>query len=884
MDKRLTLLFAVICLSSYLAEAQEVTQKTVDQARQAQDDNAYTFSEAQLGDENDDQSGSSVAHFSSNDDVYLSNVGYQFSPMRFKIRGYDSPYSYTYLNGLQMNDNETGRFIYGSLGGLNDITRNKEGFTPFERNDYDYAPIGGGQNINMRPAAMAAGSKLSLSMGANRSYVARGIFTHSTGLNKNGWAFTGSVAYRWGNQFLNNYDGTLYNSLGYFLGLQKVFNDTHSLTIVTYGAPTESGRSTASTEEAYWLANSHYYNPNWGYQNGKQRNARVATSFAPTAIATWDFKIKDNMKLTTSAGFRYSLYGNTALGWNGNAADPRPDYYQKFPSNAFNMYDGSTPSDDQLKAFYEAYDWWTASKANRQINWDAMYFANKQANATGADALYYVEKRHNDQMVINLSSVFNHRVNDHHNYTFGLNVSTTKGMHYKTMDDLLGANSFTDIDKFSVRDYGYASSMIQNDLLNPNRKIGEGDRFGYNYNIFVNKASLFGQYEYSDGDGFTMNLAGRIGGVEMQREGLMKNGRAADNSYGKSGRAKFLEGGGKIQLKYQINGNHALTLGGSFDINAPLAYNAFTAPRIKNDFILNLDNEQILNTELGYHFNSQWFTGSVTGYYTHFSHVADLNAFYNDAESRFTYLAMSNVEKEHYGVEAAFTLNFTSNFSMTALGTISNAKYLNNPNAQLTYENQSESKNSVVYQKGLHVAGSPMNAVNVGFDYSIKGWFFNVNGSYYDRSYIDFSPYRRLESVMMANTAYVFKPVSVAANGDLVYDADPAAVATYGGVFLENDGKTVRTVRPAQQEKFKGGFQLNASIGKYIRLQKGRSLSINLSVYNILNNTDMKLWGFEQNRDDHYQDGTSRTYAFSRNSKYYYASGINAFLNLGYRF
>lgn len=33
----------------------------------------------------------------------------------------------------------------------------------------------------------------------------------------------------------------------------------------------------AATEEAYYLANSHYYNPNWGYQNGEKRNALCLT-------------------------------------------------------------------------------------------------------------------------------------------------------------------------------------------------------------------------------------------------------------------------------------------------------------------------------------------------------------------------------------------------------------------------------------------------------------------------------------------------------------------------------------------------------------------------------------------------------------------------------
>lgn len=102
------------------------------------------------------------------------------------------------------------------------------------------------------------------------------------------------------------------------------------MSISTWGAPTERGQQGASTEEAYYLANSHYYNPNWGYQNGEKRNARVVNSFEPSVVATWDFDINKEMKLTTSAGFKYSNYGTSALGWNGNAADPRPDYYKNY--------------------------------------------------------------------------------------------------------------------------------------------------------------------------------------------------------------------------------------------------------------------------------------------------------------------------------------------------------------------------------------------------------------------------------------------------------------------------------------------------------------------------------------------------------------------------
>lgn len=186
----------------------------------------------------------------------------------------------------------------------------------------------------------------------------------------------------------------------------------------------------AATEEAYYLANSHYYNPNWGYQNGEKRNARIVRQFEPSAIASWNFTIDDNKKLVTSAGFKYSNYGKSALGWNGNAADPRPDYYKKLPSSIFDVWE-SVPTADELQQFNEVTDNWKNNKAYRQLDWDALYFANKQANALGKETLYYVEERHDDQLAFNFSSVFNHQWNEHNSYIAGVAVNTTKGMHYK---------------------------------------------------------------------------------------------------------------------------------------------------------------------------------------------------------------------------------------------------------------------------------------------------------------------------------------------------------------------------------------------------------------------------------------------------------------------
>lgn len=809
---------------------------------------SFIFSEGQLDEDEDVIQGASTM-VTSGDDYFLSEVGYLFSPMRFRIRAYENMYNGVYANGVQLNDAERGSFSYGMIGGLNDATRNREGATYLEGAGFGYTPLGGASNINMRAGQFAAGHKASL-VGCNRNYLARAMYTYATGLKDNGWAFAASASYRWANEGV--IEGTFYNSFGYFLAAQKVINDRHSISISTWGSPTERAQQGAATEEAYWLANSHYYNPNWGYQNGEKRNARVVTSFEPAVLFTWDWQINSTTKLTTSVVGKYSKYGTTALGWNGNAADPRPNYYQNLPSAAYDVWDlNYTPTEDEVADWQQRYDYWKASKANRQLNWDYMYYANSQANAVGGNALYYVEKRNNDQIMLNLSSVLNHEFDNSNRITVGLNLGTTKGMHYKTLDDLLGSDNYgTDIDKFSVGDFAPNSEYVQNDVDHPNRIVKEGDTFGYDYDIYVNTARLFGQYTYSISN-FNLSLGAHIDGTTMERYGNMRNGRAVNNSKGSSGTAKFLGGGAKMGVVWSIDGNNTISYGIGLQESAPLAYNSFVAPRMRNDFVYGLTNERIWNQELSYKLSLGSVTAKLTGYYTLFDNVVEQSAFYNDMLSNFTYLSMTGLQKKHYGLEAAIVYNVTSSLAINVVGTINEAEYTKNANGFLISENEKVVQNDKVYMKGAHVDGSPLTAVSFGVDYNTNGWYLSANANYYDRVYVGASSYRRLASVV----------------GDPVIDSE-------GNMVLDIPS----------QYKGKGGWMVDASIGKSIRLRGGKQLNLNLQLQNVLNNENMVTGGYEQNRDDSYSDGEARTYKFSKNPYLYYANAFNFYLNVGMRF
>ena len=74
------------------------------------DESAFTFTEAQLG-ENDNMS-QNVTIINSASNLYASQVGYLFSPMRFRYRAFNQKYNEVHVNGVPVNDVVSGQFRF----------------------------------------------------------------------------------------------------------------------------------------------------------------------------------------------------------------------------------------------------------------------------------------------------------------------------------------------------------------------------------------------------------------------------------------------------------------------------------------------------------------------------------------------------------------------------------------------------------------------------------------------------------------------------------------------------------------------------------------------------------------------------------------------------
>ena len=247
---------------------------------------------------------------SASKDLYINSASYRFSEMRFNVRGYDSMYQDVYLNGIRFNDAMTGYGPWSLWSGLNDATRNQENSSGLTPTDFGVGGIGGVTNVNARASQMRKGFRASVS-NANQMYRWRGMISYASGALDNGWSYGFSVSTRQGG---NGYvDGVYYNSYGYFASVEKLFGTRHRLALSILGTPQQRGAQQASTQEAYDLFGSNYYNPNVGYQDGKLRNTRVRRTHEPIAMLNYFFDITDKTRLSIATSMRFGFNGYSAL-------------------------------------------------------------------------------------------------------------------------------------------------------------------------------------------------------------------------------------------------------------------------------------------------------------------------------------------------------------------------------------------------------------------------------------------------------------------------------------------------------------------------------------------------------------------------------------------
>lgn len=806
------------------------------------------------GNSNDDDMSSSSQSVSGlltgSRDPFLNTAAFVFGPYRFRPRGYENNQQEIYINGLQMNDIETGNAFWNQWGGLNDVFRSRVNTYGLATSDYGFGSVGGLVYFDATAASQRKQTRVTYSL-TNRTYRNRLMLTHSTGLNKNGWAYSASVSKRWANE--GYFEGTFYDGYSYYAAVSKQLKGgKHQFNLTAFGAPTTRGKSNAVFDESTVLTGNTHYNPNWGYQDGEKRNGRVANTFQPAFILNYEYHPSNNLRWNTAFGYQFGKNADARIDWY-NGRDIRPDYYKYLPSYYQLPYNNNPQAVEEMRA------WYAANPEALQINWDRIYEANRMnvetmpnSTETGSRSIYVIGNDVENMKKYNFNTNLEYAVNEHLKIYTGANFINQSTECYRELTDLLGGDYFLNYNQFAAREFSGNASVNQNDLNNPDAVVKVGDKYSYDYILRYTKAWWWGQalFNYNKFDFF---VAARAGYSGFSREGLYRNGLFPNASFGRSGTHDFVTYGAKAGVTYKLNGRNYLFVNGAYAADAPTPDNAYVNIRTRDFTVANPTVLKIQSLEGGYLMKAPTMNARVVGYVTDMKDGLDLKRYYSDNLDGFVTYSLTNVNTRSIGMELALNVKVSSTLEITGVAALGQSFYTNRPTAATYRDNDtifSSAVNQTLYIENYYTGVGPQQAYNLGLNYrSPKYWYANLNFNYFDGNYIDMAPNRRTTEAIGLATP---------------------------GTEMWND--------ILGQEKLPAFFTADLFFGKSFMLSKiikglprSAFLYLNVGVNNLLNNKNIKTGGFEQLRFDY---GAVDKFP----NKYFYGFGRNYFINLSLKF
>ena len=830
----------VLCSATSVSAQKDSTQRTNDQIQDILP--VITATSDDLSESLSNENVSSM--LAATHDIYAATAAFRLRQAGFKYRGYNNDEFTTIVNGVLLNDPENGSVFWGSAGAFNDMTLNRDGNIGLAPSTNAFGGLGGSYHVDTRPGTQRAGLNVAYTA-TDRSYFNRLSASYSTGYMK-GWAVSMSFSRRWAT--MGYEPGTYFDGYGYFFAVEKKLTEKQTLTFTTFGTPTTSARSAASVSEMQGYADSHYYNPDWGYQNGQVRSSNVNRRFQPDFMLTHEANISNKTNIITGVDFEFGKNKTSMIDYY-NSTSPDPEYYRNLPSYI------EDPTQSALAA-----NIMTNDVNARQIQWDNLIAANQLQPETsnGRQSSYVVADKVEDAKKFNLNSTLNHTFSDHISLTAGLTYQWEKVRNYKQLTDLLGGDYYVNLNDFAIQDFPTNPEVLQNDVLHPNRILHVGDIYGYDWSSQIHKASGWIQpyFKFNHVEFF---VAAQLSNSYYWRTGNVENGLFPTNSLGDSKKVEMFNYALKAGLQYKLNGKNYLYLNAETKTAPPTFRNTFLSPDTRNDLVPNLKSETVYSAELGYQYKTQRVKLKASVFYTQtLNSIQSYSFFHEDYRTNVNY-NLSGINTSRYGAELGADVKIYKGFSADFVGNIGRYQYSDNALATITQDNSNNvlASNQTSYLKNYFLGGMPQMSYSLGLKYtSKKYWFVGVDFNYFDWMFVEVNPVRRTLQAI-----------------DLV----PYGSDLYNQIL--------------HQEQLKGQFTMDAKGGYSWYLNntfnaidaKGHKhnyyLVFNAVLSNLTNNQNVVTSGREQLRYD-FEEKNINEFA----TKYRYMHGFGYFVSVAFKF
>ena len=843
-------------------------------------------------------------------DVYTNVAGFGFGSVRFKNRGYNSETQDVYLAGIKMNDAITGYSPFSLWSGLNEAMRSKDATIGLESGDEGFGGYNGVTNIHAIPSSVRTGWRFSvLSNSALYRLRLMATYASGELENGWSYAFNASVR-AGGNDWIDGvYYRSFAYYLGASKRIGDA-GRLNLITFATPGQRGAQNASTQEVYDLMGdnMYNSNWGYQNGKVRNSRVRHTFEPVTILKYEYAPEEIPLVANATLLWRTGFNgyTALDWYDAMDPRPDYYRNLPSYYymEDEDYNRVNQekYDWTMYAWTHKGADYDNIqhlNWDRLYNVNYHNPDGRSKYALEERHVDQNDIQFATSAKYRVSDALTVKGGADVRINRTENYK---KMNDLLGGRYFLNIDSFAERDFAANEALLQNDLDYYLSHGSAE------KIGRGGKYGYDYLAQIRVADAWAHGSYKLGQ-FSAGLGAKVGVTSFWRDGLVRkglfaganpdgshilttdiNGQTIDltelsngqTSFGKSDKVKFLTYAAKASVAYDLFGNSRVSANVGYFNDAPTFNNSFISPRTRNTIVRDLETQKTFSADLNYQIASEWVSARVTGFYTKIMDQTDVMSFYDDSQQSFTNFAMTGIDQRHMGIELGVKVPLpVKGLSVSGVLSMGEYIYTSNPHMVQTVDNSAEVvrdaevpywMNHPVYvpvgttadgvplydenldgtlkvdhYKKHYVPSTPQFATEIALNYRTNSyWFFELNGQYFDRAYLDMNPLYRTETALRG------------------HEANPALIDYMAG-----------------QERFKSAFLLNASAGKSWYIQRKYNLGFSLNLSNILNNRGVKTGGYEQTRLIS-SVGKDRYYRFD--PKYFYMQGFNYMLNIYFRF
>ncbi len=644
--------------------------------------------------------------------VYATKQGGGYGDARINIRGFDQRNTAVMINGMPVNDMENGWVYWSNWAGLSDVTSAMQVQRGLGSSKLAISSVGGTINVLTRTADQREGGSFSAAYGNDNFLKVTG--SYSTGKMDNGLSASVLLSQFQGDGYAY---GTKFKGNTYFVGFGYEINDKHSVMFTATGAPQWHHQRYYAPSLGTYIQYSDVngepdtrYNGDWGYYKGEEFTWRQNFYHKPVSSINWDWKFNDASNLSTVVYASWGRGGGTGPIGKINGAR---DYYGQFKDE-----NGLVRFDDIAA--------WNAGQSvpdfgsDRSPNSDGEFINDRYNGFTRRASM-------NSHDWYGVISNFHHDINDNLGYDFGIDLRTYKGMHYRIVNDLLGADGYTD----------------NRDRNNPNRDITEYYEALPSWNPFVNIKDQQKIEYYNDGG---VNWLGSFGQLEYKNEtvsaflqfGVSRQGfQRTDyfnlgtwNDTEQTSPWENLWGGNvKGGVNMNLSERHNVFVNMGYYSKQPL-FRAVYPNYTNNDINEGLTNEKILGFELGYGYRSERATFNLNLYRTSW---ADR---YLQVRSGAGTASIDGITELHMGVEADVTYRPNDVLKFKAMTSLGNWSYSGDSSGKLYDDNNDFLGDYTLYLDNVKVGDAAQFTARLGMDWNVfKNFTFDVNQSFADKLY-----------------------------------------------------------------------------------------------------------------------------------------------------